>query len=248
MRLFAGVTIFAALALSAVTAALTLAGGASAQSPTLFATVGPGFSIRIADGAGNRLTLIPPGTYTVVVKDQAAEHNFHITGPGGVDQTTDVDGMGTFTWTITFQEGTYHYQCDPHFTTMKGDLRVEAGAPPVTATPPATTTTTTAPPPPPPPAPAPAARLSASVGPGATIVLRRATARARLVAIKHGRVVITVRDLSARDNFHLTGPGVDRATSRAGRTTVTWRLTLRAGIYRYRSDARPSLKGSFRAL
>jgi hypothetical protein len=55
-----------------------------------------------------------------------------------------------------------------------------------------------------------------------------------------------VRDLSTKDNFHLTGPGVDRATSRAGKATVTWRLTLKRGLYVYRSDASPRLRGSFR--
>ena len=52
-----------------VAAALVLAGSAGAQNPTLFATVGPGFSIRVVDGAGNRVTRVPPGTYTVGVKD-----------------------------------------------------------------------------------------------------------------------------------------------------------------------------------
>ncbi len=231
--------------LAGVTVVLVLALGASSASAqgnaTLFATVGPGFSIRVADGAGNRITRIPPGTYTVVVKDQAAEHNFHLSG-AGVDMSTDVEAAGTFTWTVTFQAGTYHYQCDPHFTTMKGDIAVETGAPlPAPAT--TTTTTTTTPTP----TPAPATRavaLSGSVGPGATIALRRGAAK--LVALKAGRVVLTVRDRSTRDNFHLTGPGVNRTTSKAGRTTVVWRLTLRRGLYTYRSDATPPLRGSFR--
>jgi hypothetical protein len=226
--------------------ALALAGSASGRSGqdlTLTGTVGPGFSIRFVDAAGNRITRIPPGNYTVTIKDQASEHNFHLTGPGGVDMSTDVDAVGTFTWTVNFQVGTYHYQCDPHATVMKGDLTVDPAAPPPGTTPPPTTTTTAPPPPPPP--PPPAVKLSAAVGPGATITVKRGVRK--LAAIKAGRVALTVRDLSTKHNFHLTGPAVNRATSRAGRSTVTWRLTLKRGIYRYRSDATPSLKGSFRA-
>jgi Copper binding proteins, plastocyanin/azurin family len=232
------------LVVVSVFAALVLAGSASADNPTLFATVGPGFSIRVADGAGNRITSIPPGTYTVVVKDLAAAHNFHLTGPG-VDMSTDVDGTGTFTWAVTFQAGSYHYQCDPHFTIMKGDIAVEAGAP--LPAPPTTTTTTTtpSPPPPPPPAPAPIRRLSASVT-GTTISLKT-LGGARLTTIKAGRVVIGVSDVSATNNFHLVGPGVNRATPRGGKVKAVWRLTLRRGLYRYRSDANPRLRGSFRA-
>jgi len=232
MRLFA----------AAVTAvALALAGSASAQgNPTLFATVGPGFSIRVADGAGNRITRLPPGRYTVVVKDQASEHNFHLSGPG-VDMATDVDATGTFMWTVAFQQGTYHFQCDPHFTTMKGDIAVEAGAPGPVAT---TTTTTTTPGPAPSP-PAPVRRLSATVV--ATAVSLKTSTGARVTRLKAGPVVIGVSDLSARHNFHLLGPGVNRTTTRGGKLKTSWRLTLRRGTYVYRSDAAPTrLRGTFR--
>jgi hypothetical protein len=233
-----------ALLLIAVFAALALAGGAAADNPTLFGTVGPGFSIRVADGAGNSITRIPPGTYTVEVSDLAAVHNFHLTGPGGFDMSTTVEGTGTAEWTVTFQVGTYHYQCDPHSGTMKGDIVVEAGAPlPTPATTTTTTTTTTSTPPPP--APRPVRRLAGSVGPGATIAVR--VGARKLTALKAGPVVLTVRDLSRKDNFHLTGPGVNRATSRAGKAILMWRLTLKRGLYVYRSDATPRLRGSFRA-
>src|SRR4029078_5674580 len=157
------------LLLITVVAALALAGSAGAQNPTLFGTVGPGFSIRVVDGAGNRVTRIPPGTYTVQVNDLATEHNFHLSGPAGFDMSTTVDGTGSVTRTVTFQEGTYHYQCDPHASIMKGDITVETGAPlPAPASPPPTTTTSTPLPPAPPP-PRPVRKLVGSVGPGATI-------------------------------------------------------------------------------
>jgi hypothetical protein len=120
---------------------------------------------------------------------------------------------------------------------MKGDLIVSATAPPPAPT---TTTTTTLPPAPPPVRPV---LLRAKVGPGATISLTRAGVRVRALAA--GPAVIAVMDLSAKDNFHLIGPGVNRQTSKAARAKVSWRVRLRAGIYRYRSDASAALKGSF---
>jgi len=68
----------------------------------------------------------------------------------------------------------------------------------------------------------------------------------RVASIKAGAVVIRVSDRSATDNFHLIGPGVNRSTTRLGKTTATWRLNLKRGLYAYRSDATPSLKSSVR--
>jgi hypothetical protein len=224
------------IVLAAAVITLVLAGGAGAQSPTLFATVGPGFNIKLADSTGVTVSHLDPGTYTIQVDDKGDIHNFHLTGPG-VDKATDIEQTGTFTWTVTFVDGRYHYQCDAHATQMNGDFTV--GNPP----PPPTTTTA-----PPPPAPKPAAlRLAGSVGPGKTIALRRPGAKVRVAAVKAGVAVIVVSDRTAADNFHLTGPGVNKTTTKAGKGTFTWRLTLKKGVYRYRSDATPSLKGSFRA-
>jgi len=71
-------------------------------------------------------------------------------------------------------------------------------------------------------------------------------AGARFASVKAGPAVIVVKDRSAADNFHLIGPGVNRTTTKAGRTTVTWRVALKKGLYRFRSDATATLKGSFR--
>jgi plastocyanin len=80
--------------------------------------------------------------------------------------------------------------------------------------------------------------LSASVGPRKTISLRPKTADV-------GPATITVNDRSRRDNFHLTGPGVNRKTGVATRSRVTWSVTLQAGRYTYRSDETKKLRGSF---
>ena len=103
-----------------------------------------------------------------------------------------------------------------------------------------TTTTTNPPPPPPPPPPTPAAaqKLAASVGPGAKITMR--------TSAKAGRTTVTVRDLSATDNFHLSGPGVNKKTGVAFKGSVTWSLMLKKGAYAYRSDAHAKLRGTLK--
>ena len=183
------------------------------------------------------MTNVTAGTYTFQINDQASIHNFHLTGPG-VDMATGVEQVGTVTWTLTLAAGTYHFQCDPHASVMKGDFTV--GSATTTTT---TTTTTTAPPPPPPPAPV---RLAASVRANGTVVLTKGGVRP--LTVKAGPVVIVVSDRSAKANFRLTGPGVNRATSKLGKPTLTWRLTLRRGLYRYGSDSAPAARRSFRAV
>jgi hypothetical protein len=85
------------------------------------------------------------------------------------------------------------------------------------------------------------AKLTGTVGPGATISLRAAKG-----SIAAGPATITVRDRTAKDNFHLTGPGINRKTGIASKTTVTWKVTLVAGRrYTYRSDAHARLKKTF---
>jgi hypothetical protein len=61
-----------------------------------------------------------------------------------------------------------------------------------------------------------------------------------------GLYVITVSDRSATDDFRIVGPGVNvLVTGRhfVGAHTVS--LSLRPGTYRYRSDAHPTVRGSF---
>jgi hypothetical protein len=60
-----------------------------------------------------------------------------------------------------------------------------------------------------------------------------------------GPATISVNDRSRTDNFHLTGPGVNRKTGVALRGRVTWNVTLRPGRYTYRSDKSKKLRGAF---
>ena len=85
-------------------------------------TVGPGFTIGLTHD-GKAVTTLTAGTYTLNVDDQADIHDFHLTGPG-VDVSTDVSFKGTKTFTITLKAGTYHFQCDPHSSSMSGDFTV----------------------------------------------------------------------------------------------------------------------------
>jgi plastocyanin len=183
------------------------------------------------------------GTYTINVKDQGTIHNFHLTGPG-VDQTTDVDGTGDFTWTVTLTDGTYTYQCDPHEATMHGTFTVGT----VTSPPPSPPPPPVSPPPPPPAGSGKLPKLAGSVGPGFVLHLTK-SGGGKLSSTKAASYLVTIRDLSANHNFHLFGPGVDKKTGVAFRGTVSWKVKLKKGkLYRYQCDPHKSvMKGSFKA-
>ena len=80
--------------------------------------------------------------------------------------------------------------------------------------------------------------LAASVGPKRTISLKP-----KIVEV--GPATLTVNDRSRTDNFHLTGPGVNKKTGVAFRGRVTWNVSLQPGSYSYRSDKHKGLRGSF---
>jgi hypothetical protein len=90
---------------------------------TLSASVGPGFEISLKDADGADVTTLPAGSYTINVDDQSDIHNFHLSGPG-VDEATVVGETGMTTWDVTLEAGSYHFQCDPHASTMNGDFEV----------------------------------------------------------------------------------------------------------------------------
>jgi plastocyanin len=207
-----------ALVLAVVVAAVLASAGAAA-GPTVTGSVGPGFSISLVDASGQKVTNLSAGGYTFVVHDLATLHDFHLIGPG-VDQATDVEGTGDSTWDVTLANGAYRFFCDVH-PTLKGSFTVGSQPPPPTRK-----------------------RLLAKVGPGAKIAVTT-PAGARVKSLVAGPYSLVVRDVSKVDDFHLIGPGVNRKTSVAKKLTATWKLTLKAGTYRYRSDAHPKLKGSF---
>ncbi|MCH1883279.1 plastocyanin/azurin family copper-binding protein [Agrococcus sp. ARC_14] len=81
------------------------------------------YEIALLDGDGNPVTSLPAGDYTLTFADQSQMHNFRLTGEG-VDEATDVAGTDETTVEITLVAGTYEFVCDPHVSTMSGQLEV----------------------------------------------------------------------------------------------------------------------------
>jgi len=206
-----------------LTALLLPSAVARADNPVLEAFVGANdaYSIRLQDANGTKVTHLDAGTYTIKVHDLSEFHNFHLTGPG-VDMASPVESKQEATWTVTLTDGTYTYVCDAHSSLMRGTFT--AGA--VTAPPPAT-------------------QLAGTVGPGRKISLRYADGGKLTILAGSNTVAITVNDRTRGDNFHLTGPGVNRKTGVKFRGRTTWKLTLQGGRYVYRSDAHKKVRGAF---
>ena len=208
---------------------------APTQTPRLVATVGPGFTISLRNASGALVTQVDPGTYEIEVNDLSAEHNFRLSGPG-LNRATDVEGIGTVTWTVALTDGTYVYQCDPHAAMMNGSLRVgNAPPPPQPPQPPAVKPVT------------PASKLQLTSGPGFTITLRTAAGKA-VKSMRTGTYTVAVRDRSRIHNAHLRGPGYNRATKPLTYTgSQTWKVKLaRTGTLRFLCDphALQGMKGS----
>jgi plastocyanin len=71
--------------------------------------------------------------------------------------------------------------------------------------------------------------LTGTVGPGFTITMNKKT-------VKAGTYTITIHDLASIHDFHLTGPGVNKATSVTGTGTTKWPVKLKKGTYHYVCD------------
>jgi hypothetical protein len=221
------------VAACAVLVLVPSAATAPAQAVPLLGTVGPGFTITLADAGGRLVTQLDPGVYEITVRDLSDEHNFRLFGPG-VEEFTPVETTSTVTWTVTFREGRYTVQCDPHSTQMFQKFTV-GNPPPVT-------------PPKPPPVPT-VRKLLATVGPKSTISLRSASGAVLHHGVKAGTYSIVVRDRSKLHNFHLVGKGVNRKSTLAGTGTMTWKLKLATGVLRFYSDRSPkTVKGSVRVV
>jgi Copper binding proteins, plastocyanin/azurin family len=88
-------------------------------------------------------------------------------------------------------------------------------------------------------------QLFASVTSNAVILLRDAAGN-RVTQIDPGTYDIVVNDSAIEHNFHLSGPGVDRATDVEGTGTETWTVTFTEAVYRYVCDPHASvMRGSF---
>ena len=186
----------------------------SDDNPVLDAIVGTNdsFDITLNDSSGKKVLSLAPGTYTIVVHDRSAIHNFHLASNDDptVDFRTDVAFVGDVTFTATFKPGLrYAYACEPHWQVMNGSFLVARASSP------------------PPPAPK-VGRLAAADAPNGAVSLSRSR-------VAPGRYRITVRDRSRRYDLHLVGRGVNRRTGAAFTGRATWNLKLGRGTYVARS-------------
>jgi len=195
------------LLLTVLALALVAGRGEGAETPRLVGTVGPGFTIDLADANGAHVNSLVAGRYELLVHDLSDEHNF-VLGSKTAGQRlaqTEVPFVGDMSFTVDLSPGLYVYACSPHFQTMNGSFIVVS------------------------PTPVPQTKSLA-----AAVDSRRASlSRTRATP---GRYRVTVADRSRSRNFHLAGPGVDRRTGKPFTGTVTWTVQLRAGMYRFGSD------------
>jgi plastocyanin len=87
--------------------------------------------------------------------------------------------------------------------------------------------------------------LKGTVGPGFVITLKQNGAN--VSKLKAGAYTIVVSDKSNIHDFHLTGPGVNKATTVGGTGSKTWKVTLKKGTYKYVCDPHSAtMHGSFK--
>ena len=217
--------------LLAGTCGLVLTSAAGADGTQLNGSVGPGFTISLQDASGAAVTHLDPGSFTLVVDDKSSEHNFHLTGPGGVDVSTDIDAVGTKTFNLNLVDGQYSFICDAHPTTMAGIFTV------------GTATTgggggsggggggggggTT-----------PTKLVLTVTGPKITLTT---PAGKKVTKLPVGAVSITVRDKSAVRGVTLRGAGISKSTTQKFVGTVTWKGTLSSGTLVF--AGKPTLAG-----
>ena len=108
----------------AATALATAGGGSADAAKTVNGTVGPGFTIGLAI-QGKKVTKLKAGTpYRFVIRDRAATHDFHLSGPGLNRVLTSVPFTGTKSFVLRLRKGSYRFVCDPHSGIMHGRFLV----------------------------------------------------------------------------------------------------------------------------
>jgi hypothetical protein len=179
-------------------------------------------TLALTTSDGVRVRVLASGTYTVVVEDRSSSDNFHLIGPD-IDEQTTLEFVGTVTWTLKLTPGGYAYRTDGSGAASCGcspNFRVSQPAP---------------------------TELRGVVA--ARTISLKTPAGARAVNVAAGRYVIVVLDRSRRDNFHLSGNGVNRRTGVKSIGRTVWTITLAPrSLYKYRSDSNPSLRRTFRTL
>jgi plastocyanin len=99
-------------------------GGTAAGSKLIGSVASDDFVITLQAEDGSEVTSLPAGSYTLEIVDQTDIHNFHLTGPGDVDVSSEVAGQEDEEYDLELQAGTYNYVCDPHASQMSGSFEV----------------------------------------------------------------------------------------------------------------------------
>ena len=69
---------------------------------------------------------------------------------------------------------------------------------------------------------------------------------AKVTKLKAGIYTVVVQDKASDHNFHLKGPGVNKATSVSGKISTVWKVTLKeARIPTSATRIAHTMKGSF---
>jgi plastocyanin len=91
-----------------------------------------------------------------------------------------------------------------------------------------------------------APKLNGAVGPDSSFKITLTQSGKPVKTLKAGKYTFVIKDTASVHNFHLSGPGVNKATSTEGKGTSTWNLTLKKGTYKYVCDPHSTImKGSF---
>ena len=89
--------------------------------------------------------------------------------------------------------------------------------------------------------------LKGEVYPVAFKIEMKNAANRKLTSVKAGTYRIKIEDPSTIHNFRLRGPGVNRATTVAGRSESIWTVRLKKGTYTFLCDPHAStMRGTFR--
>ncbi|HET6643489.1 MAG TPA: hypothetical protein VFG93_09465 [Gaiellaceae bacterium] len=94
--------------------------------PTLYANVGPGFTISLRNKARRPVKTLVEGPYDVRISDRSRRHSFHVMGQNGKFQAgSTVKGTSRGAvqrWEL--KPGRYRFFCDMHQRRMRGGFRV----------------------------------------------------------------------------------------------------------------------------
>ena len=100
--------------------ALTATAGAAGH-PKLIGVVGKNdaYKITLKRPSGKLVKTLKAGTYTLVIHDDSAIHNYELDGPHGKSWTfTTIAGTGTKTKTLKLVAGKYKAYCSAHESLM----------------------------------------------------------------------------------------------------------------------------------